>query len=194
MAELTDNELIKRMQQGDTGALGILYMRYAPSVSRFAYRFIRVREDIDDITHNIFCSLWENRASLKNPDSLKAYLFMMTRNAIFKAYKHDRVVSEYEAEVLTEDATDSKDAERIVTAKDLLEMIELRIADMPEIQREVFRMSRYDHLTYAEIAEKLGVSPKTVQYYISQALAELRKLTEAMIIFTTIDAIEKLNF
>lgn len=191
MAELTDNELIKRMQEGDTGALGILYMRYAPSVGRFAYRFIRVREDIDDITHNIFCSLWENRMSLKSPESLKSYLFMMTRNAIFKAYKHDRIVSEYETAAVNEDQTDLRDAERIITAKDLLELIELRIAEMPEIQREAFRMSRYDHLTYAEIAEKLGISQKTVQHYISQALAELRKLTQAMIIFTTLDS---LNF
>lgn len=191
MAEQTDNELIKRMQQGDTGALGILYMRYAPSVGRFAYRFIRVREDIDDITHNIFCSLWENRMALKNPDSLKSYLFMMTRNAIFKAYKHDRIVSEYETAARNDSEADSRDAERIVTAKDLLELIELRVAEMPEIQREAFRMSRYDHLTYAEIAEKLGISQKTVQYYISQALAELRKLTDAMIIFTTL---ESLNF
>ena len=191
MTELSDNELIKRMQQGDTGALGILYMRYAPSVGRFAYRFIRVREDIDDITHNIFCSLWENRQSLKNPESLKSYLFMMTRNAIFKAYKHDRIVSEYESAALGEDSADLRDAERIITAKDLLELIELRVAEMPELQREAFRMSRYDHLTYAEIAEKLGISQKTVQYYISQALAELRKLTQAMIIFTTLDS---LNF
>lgn len=187
MAELTDNELIKRMQEGDTGALGILYMRYAPSVGRFAYRFIRVREDIDDITHNIFCSLWENRMSLKSPESLKSYLFMMTRNAIFKAYKHDRIVSEYETAAVNEDQTDLRDAERIITAKDLLELIELRIAEMPEIQREAFRMSRYDHLTYAEIAEKLGISQKTVQHYISQVLAELRKLTQAMIIFTTFE-------
>ena len=193
MAELTDNELIKRMQQGDTGALGILYMRYAPSVGRFAYRFVRVREDIDDITHNIFCTLWENRMALKNPESLKSYLFMMTRNAIFKAYKHNKIVSEYEADTQMDAPADSPDAERIVTAKDLLEMIELRVAEMPEMQREAFRMSRYDHLTYAEIAEKLGVSPKTVQYYISQALAELRKLTDAMIIFTTADMVANLN-
>lgn len=191
MAELTDNELIRRMQEGDTGALGILYMRYAPSVRGFAYRFIRVREDIDDITHNIFCSLWENRMTLKSPESLKSYLFMMTRNAIFKAYKHDRIVGEYEAATVIEDLTDMRDAERIITAKDLLELIELRVAEMPEIQREAFRMSRYDHLTYAEIAEKLGISQKTVQYYISQALAELRKLTQAMIVFTTLDS---LNF
>lgn len=188
MSEVSDNELIERMRGGDTGALGILYMRYAPSVSNFAYRFIRVREDVDDITHNIFCSLWENRESLKDIESLKAYLFQMTRNAIFKEFRHQQVVSEYESEVGNDKNENYYDGEKVVTTSDLLEMIDLMISNMPEPQRVAFRMSRYEHKTYAEIAEHLGVSPKTVQYYISQALAELRRLTEAMLIFTTLDS------
>lgn len=191
MSEVSDNELIERMRGGDTGALGILYMRYAPSVSNFAYRFIRVREDVDDITHNIFCSLWENRESLKDIESLKAYLFQMTRNAIFKEFRHQQVVSEYESEVGNDKNENYYDGEKVVTTSDLLEMIDLMISNMPETQRVAFRMSRYEHKTYAEIAEHLGVSQKTVQYYISQALAELRRLTEAMLIFTTLDS---LNF
>lgn len=179
------------MRGGDTGALGILYMRYAPSVSNFAYRFIRVREDVDDITHNIFCSLWENRESLKDIESLKAYLFQMTRNAIFKVFRHQQVVSEYESEVGNDKNENYYDGEKVVTTSDLLEMIDLMISNMPEPQRLAFRMSRYEHKTYAEIAEHLGVSQKTVQYYISQALAELRRLTEAMLIFSTLDS---LNF
>lgn len=188
MSEVSDNELIERMRGGDTGALGILYMRYAPSVSNFAYRFIRVREDVDDITHNIFCSLWENRESLKDIESLKAYLFQMTRNAIFKEFRHQQVVSEYESEVGNDKNENYYDGEKVVTTSDLLEMIDLMISNMPEPQRVAFRMSRYEHKTYAEIAEHLGVSQKTVQYYISQALAELRRLTEAMLIFTTLDS------
>lgn len=188
MSEVSDNELIERMRGGDTGALGILYMRYAPSVSNFAYRFIRVREDVDDITLNIFCSLWENRESLKDIESLKAYLFQMTRNAIFKEFRHQQVVSEYESEVGNDKNENYYDGEKVVTTSDLLEMIDLMISNMPEPQRVAFRMSRYEHKTYAEIAEHLGVSQKTVQYYISQALAELRRLTEAMLIFTTLDS------
>ncbi len=189
MSELTDNQLLERMSNGDTGALGILYLRYAPSVSNFAYRFIKVREDIDDITHDIFCSLWDNRNSIKNPESLKAYLFMMTRNAIFKAYKHKKVVAEYESGVKNAGLNDTADGEKLVTTKDLLEIIELMISQLPEKQKEAFRMSRYENKTYSEIAECLGISQKTVQYYISQTLAELRKLTEAMLIFTTFDNI-----
>ncbi len=189
MNDVSDNELIGRMREGDTGALGILYMRYAPSVSNFAYRFINIKEDVDDITHNIFCSLWDNRETLKDIESLKAYLFIMTRNAIFKIFRHRQVIAEYETDIKGDDDEQFCDGERIVTTADLLEMIDLMVSRMPEAQREAFRMSRYEHLTYAEIAEKLGVSQKTVQYYISQALSDLRKLTEAMLIFTSLDSL-----
>ena len=79
----------------------------------------------------------------------------------------------------------------MVTTADLLEMIDLLVARMPEPQRTAFRMSRYENMTYAEIAEKMGISPKTVQYYISQALAELRKAAEVMLVFASFDS---LNF
>lgn len=183
MENPTDYELLRRMRDGDTGALGILYMRYAGSVSDFAFSFIRVTEDVEDITHNIFCSLWENRDRIADVESMKSYLFMMTRNAIFKVFRHQKVVEEWESEAKRDSIRDIYDGESKVTTDDLLEMIDLMIANMPEMQRKIFCMSRYENMTYNEIADKLGVSPKTVQRYIGLALADLRKLMQVMLIF-----------
>lgn len=187
-AEHTDQELLRRMQSGDTGALGVLYVRYASKVSDFAMRFIHDKAEVDDITHNIFYSLWENRARLDDVESLKAYLFMMTRNAIFMVFRHRKIAEEWAADALNDKEKEFSDGEKIVTTADLLEMIDLMISNMPELQQKIFRMSRYDHLTYNEIAERLNMSPKSVQRYIGLALAELRKLIEAMLIFTTFDS------
>lgn len=190
--EATDQELIERMKQGDTGALGILYMRYAPAVSNFAFGFMHVREDADDITHNIFCALWDARENLEDVVSMKAYLFTMTRNAIFKFIRHQKIVMDYESEVKESSKEGFSDGERIVTTADLLAMIDLKISQMPDKQQQAFRMSRYDNMTYTEIAERLGISQKTVQYYIGQALADLRKLTDVMLIFTAGEYLSKL--
>lgn len=187
-SEHTDQELLRRMQSGDTGALGVLYVRYASKVSDFAMRFIHDKAEVDDITHNIFYSLWENRAKLDDVESLKAYLFMMTRNAIFMVFRHRRIAEEWAADTRSSVEKEFSDGEKIVTTADLLEMIDLMISNMPELQQKIFRMSRYDHLTYNEIAEKLNMSPKSVQRYIGLALAELRKLIETMLIFTTFDS------
>lgn len=185
---LNDRELLERLRGGDTGALGILYLRYAGKVADFAMRFIHDKAEVDDITHNIFYSLWENREKMDGVDSLKAYLFMMTRNAIFMVFRHRRIESEWAEESRIESGKDVSDGEKIVTTADMLEMIELKISEMPETQQKIFRMSRYDHLTYNEIAAKMELSPKTVQKYIGQALAELRRLVETMLVFTTFDS------
>ena len=189
MEELTDNELLIRMRDGDSGALGVLYIRYASSVSDFAYRFIRVREDVDDLTHNVFYKLWQHRDHLGDVDSFKAYLFMMTRNMIFKFFRHQQVVTDYAEQEKDRMEKEISDGETLVTTADLLEMINLMISRMPELQRKAFCMSRYDNMTYAEIAEQLGVSSKTVQRYVHLAVEELRKLAQAMIIFTAFDSI-----
>lgn len=187
MNGLDDDELLKRMRDGDTAALGMLYVRYAPSVSDFAARFMGKNDEISDVTHNIFCTLWDNRQSISNIDSLKAYLFRMTRNAIFQVYRHRQVVNEYQTDFLKTNDETTPDLESVITTADLLEMINLRIEQMPEIQRRIFRMSRFEKKTYAEIAQEVGLSPKSVQRYISLALAELRKLVEVMLVFTIFD-------
>lgn len=190
---LTDRELLHRMQLGDTGALGVLYVRYAGKVADFASKFIRDSVEVEDITHNIFLSLWENREKMQDVDSLKAYLFMMTRNAIFMVFRHRKIATEWETDTKADKEKEISDGEKIVTTADLLEMIELLISNMPELQQKIFRMSRYDHKTYNEIAEELGMSPKTVQRYIGLALAELRRLVEAMLIFTTLESFNYLT-
>lgn len=62
-------------------------------------------------------------------------------------------------------------------------MIELAIENLPEQCRRVFKMSRYEHMSYNEIAENLGISPHTVQFHISVALTRLRKILSVMSFF-----------
>ncbi len=190
MNDLDDDELLRRLHRDDTAALGMLYVRYAPSVSDFAARFMGESDEINDVTHNIFCSLWDNRRSIGNVDSLKAYLFRMTRNAIFQEYRHRKVVNDYRSDFIKNSDDSTPDLESVITTSDLLEMINLRIEQMPEMQRRIFRMSRYEKKTYAEIAAEVGLSIKSVQRYISIALAELRKLVEVMLVFTIFDQFE----
>lgn len=194
MPDLSDKEILERLHRGDTGALGLLYIRYAGAVTEFAYRFIKAKDEADDITHNVFCALWDNREKLICIESIKNYLFQMTKNAIFTYLRHDKVASEYASRIHSDTSEENKllDGDREVTTKDLLEIINLYISRMPELQRKAFQMSRFENKTYSEIADELGISPRTVQHYISQALAELRKLSEVLILFTSLNSINNL--
>lgn len=187
MDNISDNELIEKMRSGDSYALGALYVRYSAAVKDFASKFIEVRQDVDDITHNIFISLWENRDKIEHIDSLKAYLFTMTRNSILKIYRHNRIKLEYESSLDIDSEIRDSDPERTIATADLIAMIKLKIMEMPEMQRKSFCMSRFEHKTYAEIADELGISVKMVQYYIGKTLKQLRPLVQSMLIFASFE-------
>ena len=167
--------LLRKLREGDTEALDILYLRYAAKVRDFAFRLLGDSVEAEDITHDIFLKVWEQRKTVGNVVSFRGYLFRMTRNAIFNAFKHRQVESKYQARA-AEDGTE-------VSTNDLMEMIDLAVSNMPEQRRKVFCMSRYEDMSYNDIAEALHISPKTVQYHISGALAELRKLLSAIAFF-----------
>lgn len=181
--EPTDEQLIDRMRDGDSGALGVLYVRYSAMVHDFALRFSGDDAEAEDITHNVFCRLWEHRCALGDVDSMKAYLFRMTRNDILSLFRHKKVVRDYQERYSAESNEASEDNFHRVTTAELIEMINLAIDRMPEMRRRIFMMSRYDGMTYAEIAERLDISPKTVQYHIGHALAELRRLVQVLLMF-----------
>lgn len=179
----TDEQLLERVHAGDSGALGLLYVRYSPRVCDFALQFSGDEKEAEDITHNVFCRFWERHELIADIGSLKAYLFKMTRNEILALFRHRQVERNYQRQCMEEEPPQSVDATVHVTTKELVEMIELAIERMPEPRRRIFQMSRYDEMTYAEIAAHLDISPRTVQYHISKALADLRKLMDVMVLF-----------
>ncbi|WP_295935416.1 RNA polymerase sigma-70 factor [uncultured Alistipes sp.] len=175
--------VLRKLREGDTEALDVLYLLYAAKVRDFAFRLLCNRAEAEDITHDIFLKVWEERKSVGNVLSFKSYLFRMTRNAIFNAYKHRQVESKYQAHAVAAEKPTAPGADERVTTEDMLEMIALAVENMPEQRRKVFCMSRYENMSYSDIAEALNISPKTVQYHISGALAELRKLLSAISFF-----------
>lgn len=175
--------LLRKLREGDTEALDILYLRYAAKVRDFAFRLLGDSVEAEDITHDIFLRVWEQRKTVGNVMSFKGYLFRMTRNAIFNAFKHRQVESKYQAQAVAGGTEAPADTDDRVSTNDLMEMIDLAVSNMPEQRRKVFCMSRYENMSYNDIAEALNISPKTVQYHISGALAELRKLLSAIAFF-----------
>lgn len=175
--------LLDRLGQGDIDALDTLYVRYAPKVYDFSLRFLKNETEAEDVTQDIFLQVWENRLLMGQVQSIRAYLFRMTRNAIFNRFKRSKMHLQYIRQSETRAAELSADPGGRITTEDLLEMIELAIENLPEQCRRVFKMSRYEHMSYHEIAEKLGISPHTVQFHISVALTRLRKILSIMSFF-----------
>lgn len=170
-----DKQLLVQIAGGDVKALGILYVLYAGRIRNFAFSMLQNSSEAEDITQDLFLKIWNSRGSLLEVDSLKSYLFSMTHNAVLNLIKRKEVRNRYRKVSEGADSGEYEPAARMDTVG-LLRSIDDALEEMSVLRKTIFRMNRYEHKTYQEIAEALMISPKTVQYHISCALAELRKL------------------
>lgn len=178
-----DELILSNLQRGDYAAFDALYMRYAPHVEAFAFCMLKNKSEAEDLAHDIFLKIWENKASLAPIKSFRSYLFKMTKNAIFDIYSHKNVRTRYEQQITHIDDLVTEDVSARIASEDLLMLINLAVEQMPEQRQRIFRMSRYEGLSYHDIAQQTGTSVKTVEYHIHTALAELKKIVGILALF-----------
>ena len=101
-------------------------------------------------------------------------LFTIARNLVYKETEN-RLLSEKLTESLQRQLSDVDSLmEERIDAESLREYINSLIEELPPSRREIFRLSRHEHLSYREIAERLSISEKTVETQLSRALRFLR--------------------
>lgn len=175
---MTDDLLLTAsLQKGDESAYKQLFIKYYSPLCEYASQYIS-DDDSEELVQELMLFIWEARENLIIESSLKSYLFTSTRhrclNAIRKQSFHERIHDQiYE---MLKDQFEDPDYYFI---NELTENIEKAISELPGTYRETFSLSRFGEQTNTQIAVTLGVSVKTVEYRISQALKILRhKLRE----------------
>lgn len=169
---MDDNNLITRLQQGDKNAYKQLFIKYYSPLCEYASQYIS-DDDSEELVQELMLFLWETRENLVIETSLKSYLFISTKhrclNAIRKNLYHERIHNQ-----IYEKIKDQFEDPDYYFMNELTENIQKAIENLPETYRETFAMSRFEEKTNVQIAENLGISVKTVEYRISQALKILR--------------------
>ncbi|MDF1696148.1 MAG: sigma-70 family RNA polymerase sigma factor [Saprospiraceae bacterium] len=126
----------------------------------------------EDTVQESFIRLWKNCARVPL-EKAKSFLFTTATNLFRDRLKHKKVVLKFrERPVQTQT---NQDPEFLMQEKEFKAKLDRVISALPEAQRITFLMNRIDKLKYREIAEILGVSQKTVEKRIHQALLVLRK-------------------
>ncbi|WP_298223743.1 sigma-70 family RNA polymerase sigma factor [Flavobacterium sp.] len=128
----------------------------------------------EDTAQNAFVILWENCAILK-PEQAKSFLFTTAIRISLNNIKHDKVVMNFELQSKPK-ATHEESPEFLLVEDELKKQLEKAINDLPEKQRVVFLMNRFENHTYAEIALLLDLSVKAVEKRMHLALLSLRKV------------------
>ncbi|PSL23017.1 RNA polymerase sigma-70 factor [Chitinophaga ginsengisoli] len=174
LIHVDDRELVVMLQAGDAEAFTELYNRYKNPLIIHSYKKIGDFEDAKEIVQEVFSTLWSQREQLPSIQQVSGYLYTMVRNKVLNYIEHKQVEARYALNFqrFIDEGHNSSDIQ--VREKELQQMIDREIAALPPKMREVFILSRKEHLTHKEIAERLNISEFTVKNHIKGALKILR--------------------
>ena len=149
LSSVTEEQLLLRqLREGDMGSYETLFHRYYPTFFAFARGMLKDAGAAEDIIQNVFMKIWIHREALDETMSIKNYIYVLSKREVFNYLR-----AKYNTHVvLTED-----------------------MMTLPPKRRSVFCLSRFKSLTNQEIADKLGISIRTVEKHIELALRTFKE-------------------
>ena len=168
----SDDDLLHMLQKADEKAFTEIYNRYWEKLLAIGYFHLRNKQAAEDIVHEVMMSLWTRKTEL-NIQSLSSYLAAAVRFSVFKSIIRDKRRRELLQEQTRPEAT-TETLEKL-DALFLREQLRGVIEQLPEKPKLVFTYSRDEDLTVNQIAKKMDLSPKAVEYHITKVLRTLRE-------------------
>lgn len=172
-------ELLQRLRNGDYEAFSAIYRRYSPRIYRTVLTLLGNSDMAEDVVQDLFLTIWERRATIDPTRNFDGYIAVIARNLAYRYVQE--AVTRFMATDDIDKATDklaAGSAADSAEAASLNQYIMRVLAAQPEMRRKVFMMSRFDNMTYAEIAHSLNISERTVEAHIYAMVRELKKLLE----------------
>lgn len=176
MSQMPEPYLVAAVKRGDLKAYEQLFMHYYPIVRAFVLGFVKIDEQAKDIAQDVFMKLWQYRGSLDAAKPIKPYIFLLARREVCSYFRNKQTVMERNFSgggflpAMPDDSTQQN-----LDAGELSDVVGRILESMPPQRRRIFSMSRKEGLSDAEIAERLGLSVRTVNKHIELALKDIRR-------------------
>lgn len=167
-----DIQLTERLRSGDAAALTGIYQKYWEPLFMAAFNILKDKAACEDIIQEIFIKLWNKRSEIEISVSLKAYLYASTRYEVYRQIRSGAI-----RESIFDDLYERLHSPSFYGSlehKELLAQISSIVDTLPEKCKEVYKLSREEHLSHKEIASLLNISTKTVENHLTKALRLLR--------------------
>jgi RNA polymerase sigma-70 factor (ECF subfamily) len=172
----TDSDILlfQKVIQGHKESFDALFRKYYQPLCRFARLFTDNGDDAEEAVQTAFITLWENKTTILVDKSLKAYLYQMVRNNALMLLRKVNTRKQYEQQFVEIQDADLP-SEKPMTDEEINRFVMKGLSVLPEKCKAIFSLSRYDGLSYEEIAEYLDISPKTVENQMGIAFQKLRE-------------------
>jgi len=163
-----------RLKNSDQAAFRELYDIYGKRLYNFTYRFLKSKEQSEEMVQESFLNLWINREKLKEEYPIGPYLFTIGRRLTLNSMKKTAASKEGLERLWASITELHNEAEEQVILNSLQEFAASALNNLPPQQQLVFRLSREEGLSYEQIAERLQISRNTVKNHLVAALKNLK--------------------
>lgn len=179
-ARIHSSPLWARFQQGDEAAFGEIYETYLDTIYQYAKRYTRDEQLIEDVIHDLFIYLWQHKAQLSQPLSIKFYLFSAIKRALLKE------ILKRKTESIS--LTDSLGNEKLLpdyavedilfesqNGEDLKVVMDKALTTLSTNQRKAIELKFYNNLSCHEISVIMGLSPDNIYKLITRGIGVIKK-------------------
>ena len=167
----------------DISGFEALFQVHYPALCATAYRIVQDKDLAEDIVQDVFSGLWERQDFLQIDVPLRSYLFRTTIDKSLSYIRKYRNVTDGREGPDTDTNSSGDMAETHMALKEVGHQVEAAVRSLPEGCRTVFILSRFEQLSYKEIAEHLDIPVKTVENQITKALKLLRTTLLMFLVF-----------
>ncbi len=171
-SDFSDEILARLLRTSDEQAFREIYRRYWQRLYGLALRKTGHPSRAEEVVQELFVTLWDKRETLLI-QHLEKYLFSSVRYAVIRQLKSG-LTTLLSLETTHEETADVQVTEERLLLTDLRTALDKALNRLPDKTRTVFRLSRFDQLTHAEISARLDLTEKAIEYHITQALRQLR--------------------
>lgn len=180
--EIYVKSLQAQIASGNQQAFAGLFRLFYSKLHSFCMQYVHVKEVAEEITNDVFIKLWNRREEILQVNNLSTYLFVAIKNYslnYLKQYSHLHVAVEDTGGV--SGLINRNDPEQQLEWKEISFQLNQAIDNLPDQSRTIFKLVKEDGFRYKEVAEILGISPRTVETQLFRAIKKLQSVVNLYI-------------
>jgi len=185
-------ELLSLTAQGDREAFAQLFYYWHPRLSSFVFKMTGSGETTEEIVLDVFTRIWLKKELLCEVQNFQGYLFVMTRHLVLNEFRKTVSRQARERRYASEQPEAGDDGFDALSEKQTREFVDKALAVLPARQRQIWKMSRRENLTYIQIADLLHISRETVKSHLKEAtvrLTQYLKTHQLLLLFLALSVI-----
>lgn len=165
---------IQQLISGDESAFRMIYDQYSDKLYKLAFRFLKDREQSEEIVQETFIKLWLSREKLDPNGNIWLYLYVIGKRLSLNKLREIYKSTDLTRQLLLYIKEAKNNTEEDILVYDLEQFTEKIINLLPRQQQLIYKLSRREGYSHKEIADQLHISPNTVKNHMVEALKTLK--------------------